>query len=138
MKINHLKNRIKQNKLKEYAGKHFVDENSEIISSFKKDGKKALLGIKRRDGVYTIIGEDYVYYNSNTGKEEKIPLSAFSNFLHENGLKKGKLFARYKYVKITNCNKIWLKNKSTMSALWNTVLWLEQENRVKQRSNGTD
>ena len=131
MELEHLKNRIEQNKLEEYGGKHFVDESSEIINDLKKDGKKALIGIKRKDGVFTIIGEDYIHYNSTAGVEGEISLNIFSNIIHENGLKKGKLFARYKYVKIANGEKIWLKNKSTMNALWNTVLWLEKENRIR-------
>ncbi len=125
MKSNYLKERIKLNRLEKHAGKHFVDESSKIINILIKENKKALLGIQKNDDIYTILGEKYVFYSTLSGNKGKVTLSEFSDTLHDNALKKGKILARYKYVTIDN-DKIWLKNKSTMKSLWNTILWLEK------------
>lgn len=123
MKLNILKARIKRNNLKGYAKNYFIDENSDAIKLLNHDGKKALVGIKNNK-VYTILGEEYVYFSTISGKKRQISLNDFYNALQEEALSKGKLFTRYKYLKIDNDEKIWLNNKKTMIALWNTVLYL--------------
>jgi len=125
MKSNYLDRRIKLNNLEKHAGNHFVDESSKIINILRNEGKKALLGIQKNDEIYTVLGEKYVFYSTFNGSKGKVILSEFSDILHDNALKKGKILASYKYVTIDN-NKIWLKNKSTMKSLWNTILWLEK------------
>lgn len=125
MKTNILRARIKRNNLEKHAGNHFVDESSKIINILRNEGKKALLGIQKNDDVYTILGERYVFYSTLNGSKGQVTLSEFSDILHDNALKKGKILAIYKYVTINN-TKIWLKNKSTMKSLWNTILWLEK------------
>ena len=124
MKINILKARIERNNLKVYAKNYFVDENSKIIKFLREEGEKALVGIKRDDKIYTILGERFVYYSSPSGKKERLSLSTFSNLLHKEAMRKGKLFATYKYLKIGENEKIWLNNRKTMEAMWNTVLYL--------------
>lgn len=123
---NYLKKRIELNNLKKNARNHFVDESSKIVNTLKDEGKKALLGIQKNVDIYTILGEKYVFYSTLNGNKGKLTLSEFSDVLHDNALKKGKIFAKYKYVKINSDEKIWLKNKSTMKSLWNTLLWLEK------------
>ncbi|WP_108809115.1 hypothetical protein [Aquimarina spinulae] len=125
MKSNYLKERIKRNNLEKHAGNHFVDESSKIISSLRNEGKKVLLGIQKNDNLYTVLGEEHVFYSSLNGNKGKVALSEFSDILHDNALKKGKIFASYKYITIDN-DRVWLKNKSTMKSLWNTILWLEK------------
>ncbi|NQX86052.1 MAG: hypothetical protein HRT67_09125 [Flavobacteriaceae bacterium] len=112
--------------MKKNARNHFVDESSKIVNTLKDEGKKALLGIQKNVDIYTILGEKYVFYSTLNGNKGKLTLSEFSDVLHDNALKKGKIFAKYKYVKINSDEKIWLKNKSTMKSLWNTLLWLEK------------
>lgn len=126
MKKNILKARIKRNNLEKHAGNHFVDESSKIINTLKDEGKRVLLGIQKNEDVYTVLGEKYVFYSTLNGNKGKFTLSEFSEILHNNALKKGKVFARYNYVAINSDEKIWLKNKSTMKSLWNTILWLEK------------
>lgn len=125
MKMNVLKAKIKRNNLVKFARNNFIDESSEIINELNKKGEKALIGIQRRNGLYTILGEEFVYYMSKNGTRGKICLKDFSEILHMNGLKKGRgIFTRYKYVKINDNEQVWLKNRSTMESLWNTILWL--------------
>jgi len=124
MKLNILKARIKRNNLEGYARDYFIDENSEVIKALKNEKKKALIGIKKNDKIYTILGEEFVYYSTISGKKGQISLNIFSNLLHEEAMSKGKLLSRYKYLKIDNGEKIWLNNKSTMQALSNTILYL--------------
>ncbi len=124
MKTSILKARIKRNNLEGYAKNCFIDEKSQLIKSLINEDKKALIGIKKNDQTYTILGKEFVYYSTISGKKGQISLNVFSNLLHKEVMNKGKLLARYKYLKIDNNEKIWLKNKSTMQALWNTILYL--------------
>ncbi len=126
VKTNILKARIKRNNLEKNAGKFFVDENSEIVKLLKKENKEALLGIYREDGIYTILGKKFVYFSTLSGDKDQIELKDFSNILQNNAMKKGKLFASYKYLKLDGQKKIWLYNKATMNSLWNTILLLEK------------
>ncbi len=130
MKIEYLKKWIKQNRLIEFAGRHFIDDNSDVVQNLRNQGEKALLGIKQNNNIYTILGENAVFYSTATGGRGKISLDDFSNVLQDYGLKKGKIFSSFKYLKINKEESIWLKNKRTMSALWNTVIWLEREAKL--------
>lgn len=124
MKINILKARIERNNFKSYAKNYFMDENSLIVKELKAEGKEALLGIKKNDKTYTILGEKFVYYSLPSRQKGKLLLCSFSNLLHKEAMRKGKLFVSYKYLKIGNGEKIWINNRKTMEAMWNTVLYL--------------
>jgi len=130
MKLSVLKAKVKRNNLVKYAGKHFIDENSEIIKQLKAQGKDALLGIQNRKGVYTIIGEKFVYYSTTSGKNGEISLKEFTNELHDNGCRIGKGYLKlkflYKNIVLNNNDKVWLNNSDTMFSLWNTILWLQK------------
>lgn len=130
MKLNILNARIRRSNLKEYSKNYFRDDTSQIIINLNEEGKQALVGIQKENEVYTIIGEKYVYFSTCLKAKGEIPLRTFSNILYNNSIKKGKLFSRYKYVKINNNQRVWLNNKLTMSAILNIILWLEksQEN----------
>ena len=90
MNLNILKSKIKRNNLGEYAADYFRDDTSQIVSFLNKEGKSALFGIQREDGIYTIIGEKSVYYSTVSGKTGEISLSEFSEILHHNAMQKGK------------------------------------------------
>ncbi len=125
MKLNTLKAKIKRNGLENHAASHFRDEISKIIRSLNEQGEKALVGIEREDGVYTIVGEKYIYYSTVLGDKDKISLGDFSDKLQINGLRKGK-GAKYEFLEVDNKKVVWLKNEMTMNALWNLVLWLDE------------
>ena len=125
MKINVLKAKIRRNNLEEFAGKYFRDETSEIIQKLNNNGKEVLFGIEREDGVFTVIGQNTIYYLSKNGNIGEIPLSVFSNILSKNAINKGKM-SNFEYVKNEQNNElIWLNDKSTMESLWNIIIWLE-------------
>ncbi len=136
MKLNVLKAKIKRNHLVKYSGKYFVDETSEVIKQLNAQGKSALLGIQNGKGVYTIIGKQFVYYLTSSGKRGNISLKDFSDELHENACRVGKGYLKFKFmyknIILSNNDKVWLHNADTMFSLWNTVLWLEKI------GNGTD
>ncbi|MGD1843407.1 MAG: hypothetical protein ACFB0B_21320 [Thermonemataceae bacterium] len=125
MKLNILKARVKRNNLEKYAGRHYRDETSQIVKSLNEEGKKALLGIQKKDGIYTILGEEVVYYLTASGNKGELPISTFLDILHAEGLRKGNI-AIYRFVKIGD-EKVWICSKFTMSALMNTMLWLETQ-----------
>lgn len=123
MKSINIKARIKRNKFDELAGKYYQDENSEIIDSLKKENKKALLGIKRDDGVYTIIGEESIYYKTESGVNGEMSHEEFINVLTKNALAKGKT-GQFEYIIANEQDSVWLLNAETMNAMWNTILLL--------------
>ncbi len=112
MKIEYLKKRIKQNGLRELAGNYFVDENSVVIQDLRNKGHNALLGIQKKN-LYTILGENSVYYSTLNGVKGEMSLDQFSDTLQDYGLRKGKVFTTFKYLKINDKDSIWLKNKKT-------------------------
>lgn len=110
-------------------------------------GKKALLGIQNIKGVYTIIGEHFVYYLTSSGKNGEISLKEFTDELHENGCRIGKGYLKLKFlfknIILSNNDKVWLHNANTMFSLWSTILWLEKEERRRvfregKKSNDAD
>lgn len=129
MLLNILNAKIERNGLKRYAGIYFRDATSTVIKSLNKEGKKALAGIQKGDGMYTILGEGSVYYTTTSGSYGEISLKSFLEILHENALKKGRrnwFRNNYKFLKINDNEVIWLHDMRTMESLWNTVLWLEK------------
>jgi len=133
MKLNVLKAKVKRNNLVKYAGNFFVDENSQIIHKLNTEGKKALLGIQNKKGVYTVIGEEFVYYLTQSGKSGSISLKDFTEELHENACRIGSGYLKFKFfyknIILQNGDKVWLHNSGTMSSLWNTILWLQELTR---------
>lgn len=130
MKLSVLKAKVNRNYLIKYAGKYYVDETSEIIKQLNAQGKSALLGIQNKKGVYTIIGEQFVYYLTSSGKSGEIRLKEFTNELHHNGCRIGTGYLKFKFmyknIVLSNNDKVWLHNSNTMFSLWNTILWLEK------------
>jgi hypothetical protein len=126
MKTSILKSKIKRNNLEEYAEQYFRNENSQIVSSLNNEGKSALFGIEREDGIYTIIGEKSVYYTAASGNKGEITLNEFSEILHHNAMQKGK-GGNFEFLQINNQGDLlWLYNRETMNALWNIILWINR------------
>lgn len=126
MKTNILKSKIKRKNLREYAGDYFRDDTSQIVILLNEEGKSALFGIQREDGIYTIVGENFVYYSTVSGHAREISLNKFSELLHHNALKIGK-GGNFEFLQITDQeNLVWLNNEETMNALWNIILWINE------------
>ncbi|KRB56715.1 hypothetical protein [Flavobacterium sp. Root186] len=118
--------RIKRNKLDLCAGKFYVNNDSDFIKDLKQKGFSALVGIRRDDDVYTVIGNDFTYYCSNFRVEGQISHDAFLKILKKNALKFGKT-AEYEFVEINESCSIWVLNIETMNAIWNTIMFLHNE-----------
>lgn len=126
MNLNILKSKIKRSNLEQYAGTCFRDEVSQLVDSLKKEGKPTLFGIQRVDGIYTIIGEESVYYSTVSGNIGEIPLSEFLEILHHNAMQKGK-GGKFEFLQLQDPEKsIWLHNRETMNAIWNIILWINR------------
>jgi hypothetical protein len=123
MKLGIIKARIKRNKFAELAGKYYRDENSGIVKYLNSTNKNVFAGIEREDGVYTIIGEEYVFYVTPSGVAGKISLAYFLNILGKNALAKGKR-AQFDFVNVNEADAVWLLNEETMCAMWTTILML--------------
>jgi hypothetical protein len=128
MKRINIEARIKSNKLDELAGGFYQDANSQITKDLRKKNKAALLGIKREDGVYTIIGEEYTYYSTSSGVVGEISHEDFLKILKDNAFNLGKS-GEFHFVNINGSDSIWVLNGPTMNAIWNTIILLH-DNRV--------
>jgi hypothetical protein len=107
-----------------------VDENSMVIKELNGQGKTALVGIHHRKGGYTIVGKQFVYYQTSSGKRGEIALNDFVEELHENGFRIGAGYLKtkflYKNLVLGNEDKVWLNNANTMFSLCNLVLWIKE------------
>ncbi|MEO6176748.1 MAG: hypothetical protein ABIP27_16475 [Flavobacterium circumlabens] len=54
--------RIKRNKLDVLAGEFYQNVDSNFIKHLQQKGFDAILGIKRQEGFYTVIGKDFTYF----------------------------------------------------------------------------
>jgi hypothetical protein len=135
MKNINLRARIKRNKLNILTGKHFRDENSDIIKDFNSKNKKALVGIQREDGIYTIIGDENIYYLTISGKEGEISIPDLLMILRKITFEQGKNVS-YEFVKINNTDSIWMLNNETLNALWNTLLLFDNNrNNISEKQS---
>jgi hypothetical protein len=130
MGFTNTRTKLKRNTLAKNAGKYFVDETSDIIKELNTQGESALLGIQDKKGVYTIIGKDYVYYLTHSGKKGKISHDEFSKELGKNGSRIGKGWLKYQFmyknIILKNNDKVWLHNAKTMFSLWSIIAWLKR------------
>jgi len=130
MNLANLNTKSKRNSLVKNAGKYFAGETSDVIKELNLQGESAFLGIQHKKGIYTIIGKDYVYYLTSSGKKGKISHKEFSEELYDNGDRIGKGWLKfklmYKNIILKNNDKVWLCNAKTMFSLWNIIAWLER------------
>ncbi|MDJ1494555.1 hypothetical protein QNI19_16540 [Cytophagaceae bacterium DM2B3-1] len=112
------------------AGKYYVNETSDIIKQLNSQGESALVGIQNKKGIYTIIGRNYVYYLTASGKKGKIPNEEFTEELNENGRRIGtgwwQFTFRYKNIILKNTDKVWLHHSETMFALLGIMIWMKK------------
>lgn len=133
MELRELKAKAEKYYLIKYAGKYYIDETSEIVKQLNMQGEKALLGIQNKKGAYTIIGVQFVHYLTASGIRGKILLEDFTDEIHENACRIGAGYLKRKFlfknIVLNNNDKVWLHNAETMFALWDTILWVAQEER---------
>lgn len=125
-KVN-IKARIRRNKFDELAGEYYQDENSELVKKLNGLNKKALVGIKRPDGIYTIIGENCVYYLTESGKEGEISHNDILIILRENALSKGKK-GEFDFVQVSPQDYVWFLNGGVMNTMWNLIMLIDNAN----------
>lgn len=83
MNFNIIRARIKRNRFDFYAGEFYQDNDSDFIRELKQKGFPALVGIKRNDGIYTVLGNDFIYYRSSSDMEGQIQHGDFLKILSE-------------------------------------------------------
>ena len=127
-KVN-LKARIRRNKFDELAGEYYQDKNSEIDKYLNGKNKKALLGIKRDDGIYTIIGEESIYYLTEAGVEGEISHKDLLEILRENAVANGKK-GQFDFVQVNQQDSIWFENGGVMNTMWNLIILLNNANNA--------
>lgn len=122
--------KIRRNNFVGFAEEYFINGDSETVKMLNSSGESALIGIEnKKKGVYTIIGEQFIYYSTSIGKEGKAALRDFIEDLQRNqsivGTGYFKIRFAYKNIILNNGDKVWLHNSNTMYSLWNTILWLD-------------
>lgn len=126
MKNINIAARIKRNMLDQLSGKYYRDKNSDIIRHLNSDKRNAIVGIQQEDGIYTIIGDEKIYYKTLSGAEGEILIGDFLKILNETTLRLGKK-VEYEFIKVNEWESVWVMNTQTMLALWNTMLLLYDE-----------
>ncbi|WP_044000386.1 hypothetical protein [Hymenobacter swuensis] len=101
-----------------------MDEQSPLVQHLNQTNRDALVGIQRADGVYTVIGQEHVYYATPAGAAGAIAIADLLTILRKNALRLGKR-APFEFVEINETDCIWVMNSQVMNALWNTLLLLE-------------
>ncbi len=124
-KINVLA-RINANNFVELAGHNYIGPNSQFIVLLNSENREGILGIKREDGVYTIIGAEYVYYHTSNGVKGQISHSEILKILKKNAWELRK-HNKFEYLKLNDLLHIWIKDGPTMTAIWNTILLFAEE-----------
>jgi hypothetical protein len=133
MKKGVLQARIRRNGLAKLAGNYYLDEDAGLVSQLNSLQKGALVGIQRADGVYTVLGEERIYYLTPSGVAGEVAIGDFLGILRENALSLGKT-APYEFVPLSGGELIWVMNSGVMCALWNTLLLLHST-PAQERSN---
>ncbi|MGJ1242938.1 hypothetical protein [Sphingobacterium siyangense] len=86
-----LKARIKRNMLDTLSAENYRDEHSEIIQYLNNLGADILVGIERKDGIYTLIGTETIYYMPPSMVQEKLPIKDFLCILQATAMTNGKM-----------------------------------------------
>ncbi len=137
MRLGVLKAKVRRNGFIISAGKYYKDESSEIVKKLKSKGEKALIGIQKKNGIYTVIGQDFIHYLTPNGKHGKILLNEFIKELEQNLSRKKTswLMSRltHRNIVLSNSDKVWLCNSDVLYTLWNTIDWLE---KLSDKGNG--
>jgi hypothetical protein len=116
--------RVKRNNLPVLADSNYRDNQSKLVKGLSESGKDVYLGIESDSGIYTLLGPDRVYFTTQSGSESEVLNSDFLVILQKNAMKIGK-FGDFQYVTIESGESVWVKDGSTMCALWNTLLLLD-------------
>lgn len=125
MKLEAVEARAKRSKLIELAGNSYRDSNSEIVARLNRENGSAFLGIQDDNGPYTIIGSDCVFLSTRAGRELSVSHSDFLSALQATGMDRGK-GGEFEYIPVGEGHSAWVKDGSTMCALWNIILALSR------------
>ncbi|CAM1368146.1 hypothetical protein [Tenacibaculum xiamenense] len=108
------------------AGEFYINENSSTIKSLKKTGGEAFLGIRNKEGLYTVIGKDYLFFCDRSGFEKRV--------LNKDlwGIIKRKLRTMSKndhieFIQISDNDSIWVLNTSMFSIISSLILFLTRK-----------
>jgi hypothetical protein len=123
MKKGALHARIRRNGLAKLAGNYYLDEEAGLVRQLNSLQKGALVGIQRADGVYTVLGQESIYYLTPSGVAGEIASEDFLVILQKNALSLGKT-APHEFIQLDGGALIWVMNGKVMNALWNTLLLL--------------
>lgn len=121
MKPSIIEARVVRSGLPVVAGKSFRDAESKIIEKLNLDGKSVFIGIENNFGMYTAVGENSVFYSTESGEELEVSNSDFRESLRKYSFAFGKTGV-FDFIPIDKDKKIWVKDGPTMNALWNIVL----------------
>ncbi len=123
MKISVINARVRRNHLIEHAGDCFRDVNSRIVQDIQNnEDTRVFVGIESEVlNNYTIIGESFVFFQTEMADRDKIPLSDFLVLLKKNAWQQGKS-GIFDFLPLGDGRRIWIMNPQTMTSLWNTAM----------------
>jgi len=118
MKFSIIEARVKRSQFDQLAGNYYRDNSSQVVESLNRQNKKAYFGIQDEGGMYTVIGEESVYFSVVSGQEREISNPDFLRILQKNAMEAGKS-GQFEFVNIDGKESVWVLNGETMCAMWN-------------------
>lgn len=120
-----LEARIRRSSLDTLAEDMYRDFSSKLIQDLRKEGKAALFGIEKENETYTVIGENSVYYITDSKIEKEISFEKFQDLFKSNLLQQEKSF-EIENIYDEREDNIWVKNVKVLCAFSNIILLLSK------------
>ncbi|SFT68185.1 hypothetical protein SAMN05216474_1768 [Lishizhenia tianjinensis] len=123
---NILAARLKRNNFLEYAGENFRSKDSKLLRRIgETTDLEILFGVENDSGEGFILTRTSMLIVSDHSVVKKIANAEFNRLVREDIRRKGGKQQRAEYLYLDEVTKCWVKNPELISAVGNTVLFLE-------------
>lgn len=123
---NILAARMKRNFFFELAGENFRSKDSELLKRIAETTDEELLfGVENDRGEGFILTRSSMLILSDHSVIKKIAISEYKRLVREDVRRKGGVLQLKEYLYIDEVTKCWVKNPQLISAVGNTLLFLE-------------
>ena len=123
MELEIIKKRASKYNFVEIVGEFYRDNNSKLIKKLNEENKNAFFGIENSEGIYTVVGEEYLYFSTSLDTHKSISNSKFLKITREKLQESGKE-SKYEFIKVDKDNTIWILNTEMLFALSSLLLFL--------------
>lgn len=123
MVLDILKKRAFKNDFFEIAGKFYLANDSDLIKRLQqKNNSEVYFGIHNESGVYTVIGERYIFFG-RAGIDKKIANTEFLGKAKKGMREQGKN-RKYEYLQVGENDSVWVYNIQMLCVIVHLTLFL--------------